>query len=224
MESEVIDRFEHLIEKGKAIIAAFPRDEYGLNYWSEDVNVPNIQSWIQSSANLISIVAPSDRPIFASLNNVINDQNYVTGTSVPGHTVQKIQGLLEATYEEMKLGFFKKLEYIVVAETLDDFLDHAVKFHKSNKKIEAAVLSSIVLEDSVKKIAKKNDVDGKGKSLDELIDDLVKNEVLTGVKGKRVKGICGVRNHALHAEWDEFDIKDVGEQIKGVQNLIEEFL
>ena len=48
------------------------------------------------------------------------------------------------------------------------------------------------------------------KSLDPLIDELVKNEVITPVKAKRIKGFAAVRNHALHAEWEEFDIKDVG--------------
>jgi hypothetical protein len=48
--------------------------------------------------------------------------------------------------------------------------------------------------------------------------------VLTQVKAKRVRSFAGVRNHALHAEWDKFDISDVGAMIKGIRELIEEFL
>jgi len=61
-------------------------------------------------------------------------------------------------------------------------------------------------------------------TLDPLIDELVKAGVFTPVKAKRVKAYTGVRNHADHAEWDAFDIRDVGEIINGTRELIEEFL
>ena len=48
--------------------------------------------------------------------------------------------------------------------------------------------------------------------------------MFTPVKGKRVKGFASVRNHSLHAEWDKFDIQDVGELIKGIRELIDQFL
>jgi len=44
------------------------------------------------------------------------------------------------------------------------------------------------------------------------------------IKAKRTKAYASVRNHALHAERDKFDIRDVGEQIKGTRELIEEYL
>jgi polyhydroxyalkanoate synthesis regulator phasin len=47
-------------------------------------------------------------------------------------------------------------------------------------------------------------IKNKGKSLESLIDDLVKVGVFTDVKAKRVKSFARIRNHALHAEWDEF--------------------
>ena len=97
-------------------------------------------------------------------------------------------------------------------------------YHKGNRKTEASVLASAILEDSVKKIASRHGIKTGGVSLDPLIDELVKAGVFTLVKAKRVRGCAAVRNHALHAEWDEFDIRDVGELIKGTRELIEEFL
>lgn len=143
---------------------------------------------------------------------------------IPSRVVQKMYGLLESAHDEWQRGFLRKIEYIVVAEAFDDFLDHASAYHKGNKKIESSVLASAVLEDTIKRIAGKNGVETKGKTLDPLIDDLVKADVFTPVKAKRAKGLAGVRNHALHAEWDDFDIRDVGELISGVRDLIDNFL
>lgn len=225
MESEIKDRFEQLITKGQKIIDEWPKaSRDGLRFWSPDDVVPNVQSWIQSSANLLDIVIPSNRPMLKGLQDILNDNHYVSGTSVPSHTVQKILGLLQSAYEEINLGLFKKIEYAVMAETFDDFLDHAFSFHKAGKKIEAAVLSSVVLEDTLKKIALKNDVNPKGKSLEDIVDELAKKEVFNAVKAKRIKSENAIRNHALHAEWEEFDIKQVGEQIKSIQSLIEDYL
>jgi hypothetical protein len=133
-------------------------------------------------------------------------------------------GVLNSALEEWKAGLLRKIEYIVVAETFDDFLDHATQFHKGNKKIESSVLASVVLEDTVKKIANKNDIDPKGLSLEILINELIKKDVFTPVKAKRIKGFASVRNHSLHAEWEKFDIQDVGGLIKGTRELIDQFL
>lgn len=85
-------------------------------------------------------------------------------------------------------------------------------------------MASSVLEDTVKRIAKKNNLPVKGISLEPLIDSLIADGVFNQVKGKRIKAYAGTRNKALHAEWEEFDIKDVGEMIKGIRELIGGYL
>lgn len=90
--------------------------------------------------------------------------------------------------------------------------------------MESSVLASAVLEDSIKKIARKYSIDSKDKSLEPLIDELKKTWVFSDVKTKRIKFYSGIRNKALHAEWADFDIHDVGEMIKGLHELIEYFL
>jgi uncharacterized protein YutE (UPF0331/DUF86 family) len=143
---------------------------------------------------------------------------------IPAQVVTKLLGLLTSAQLEWSSGLLREIDYIIAAETFDDFLDHAVVYHKANKKIEAAVLGSAVFEDTVKKLAVKNGIETKEKTLDPLIDELASEGILTPVKAKRLKAYAGVRNKALHAEWDSFDIKDVGEMISGVRELIEQYL
>lgn len=60
--------------------------------------------------------------------------------------------------------------------------------------------------------------------MEPLIESIINADIFTSVKGKRVKAYSGIRNKALHAEWDEFDIRDIGEMIKGIRELIENYL
>lgn len=222
MESEFDQRFSELLSEGQELLAAVPTYENEPIYWIPEDQIAKYQRWISSVVNLVRLV---DQPngIFASeCERLLEDKDNRSG--IPRRSVQKLQGLLGAAHDEWKRGLLRKVEHIVVAEAFDDFLDHAGYYHKGDKKIESSVLASAVLEDTVKRIARKHGVMTKGMSLEPLIDQLTKQGVFTPVKAKRVKGFSSVRNHALHAEWDEFDIRDVGQLINGIRELIETFL
>ena len=85
----------------------------------------------------------------------------------------------------------RKAEYVFVASTFDDFIDHAADYHKFDKKIESAVLCSAVFEDSVRRYSGKMGIVQAGRSLDSVIDDLSKGGAVTPVKAKKVEILCG---------------------------------
>jgi hypothetical protein len=215
-------RFDELISAGQNLIKAIPGNEDGPEYWIPEQSIAEYQRRLMSSANLINLMATQDSTFGQECAKILGNKYAADG--IPSRMVQKIYGLLSSARDEWQRGLLRKIEYLVAAETFDDFLDHAHSYHKGNKKIEASILASAILEDTVKKIAKKNGLDSKGISLEPLIDSLVKAGTFTPVKAKRVKAFAGVRNHALHAEWDEFDIKDVGDVIAGIRELIDTFL
>ncbi len=143
---------------------------------------------------------------------------------IPLSVVEKVLGLLQSVQLEAQAGLLTKLEDQVVATAFDDFLDHASDYHKSGKIKEAAVLASAVLEDTVKRIAIKSGIETANLSLDPLIDNLTKLDVITQVKAKRLKAYAAIRNHALHAEWEKLDLKDIGAQISGLRELLDDHL
>lgn len=223
MKEVLEERFSQLLDQGKSMIQnqKYTRD-YGLAFYVDDRNIPQAQTWVSSTVNLIKHLAKSNRYFNDECDRILADESLVNG--MPFRVVQKLYGVLESTYNEWKNGLLGSVEYIVAAETFDDFIDHASHYHKANKATEASILASAVLEDTIKKIALKHGVDIDGKTLEPLIDDLVKAEVFTSVKAKRVKSYAGVRNHAMHAEWDKLDIRDVGAMIGGIRELIENYL
>lgn len=220
-KEKIAKRIEILKVEGNRQTSELPRNYEGkLFAFVRDENVSSCHSWLNSVANLVRQLAPANSPLVEECNRLT-----IEGIKNIHHTyVLKMAGVLDSLEQEWKWGLLSNVEYIYVAETFDQFLDIAADYHKAKKKIESAVLASAVLEDTIKRICKKNDVEYQGKTLDPLIDDLVKHNVLTPVKAKRAKSYSGVRNHSLHADWDKFEIEDVGSMIQGIRELVDKHL
>ena len=216
MQEHVLKRIEELLAGGVATM----RSQSKGDYWMRDVTAA--QAWMASAANAIVQVAPAGSFFREELQRLMANDQLKGG--IPEDIIEKVLGVLQSVHLEAKAGLLVRLEDQVVATAFDDFLDHADEYHKSGKIKEAAVLSSAVLEDTIKRIAVKNQVNPTGLSLEPLIDELAKRTVFSPVKTKRIKYFVGVRNHALHAEWDKLDLKDVGAQIAGVRDLLDEHL
>jgi hypothetical protein len=212
-------RCKELLIMGHAFAKRIPHYDGKPRSWYLGEDVPELQAWISSTANFFRLIATPDTYFHQECKRVVEDEQLSRG--VPTISIQKLLGLLQSASEEMAAGLMRKAEYVFVATTFDDFLDHASEYHKTGKKIESSVLASAVFEDSVRKLAQKHTIAEAGRSMEALIDDLAKSGVLTSVKARRVKGFSGVRNKALHAQWDEIDLLDVGDLIKGTRELVE---
>lgn len=216
MQEQVLKRIDELLNQGNTILGSYRGDDY----WIKEIS--QAQAWMTSAANAILQIAPPKSFYHAEMDRLATHENLKGG--IPLTVFEKVLGVLRSVRDEANSGLLAKLEYQVFATAFDDFLDHASSFHKSGKAKEAAVLVSSVLEDTVKRIAQKNGVAAGGASLEPLIDQLVHAEVFTTVKAKRIKSYAGVRNSALHAEWDKLDLKDIGQAIEGVRELLDDYL
>lgn len=216
-------RFVELIDRGESLINDIPEFKNGRKWHSvPNPKIPIYEGWLYSSYNLIQEIVPKGSQYYDQTVRLLNAEG-MSGC-ISTIVIQKMLGLLNSAKEEWDNELFEQIEYIFAAETFDDFLYHATKYHKANRKMESSILASAVLEDIMKKIAKKNSIEPKGKSIEPLIDELVKARVFTKVKARRIKAYAGTRNHAFHAEWNDFDLKDVGEMINGIRELIENYL
>ncbi len=212
-------RCEELLTRGKELAKRIRIYEGRANFWHSDKDIQELRAWIASTANFFRLIATSETFFHQECARAVEDPQLLGG--VPHHAVQKLVGLLQSAAEEMKAGLMRKAEYVFVATTFDEFLEHATEYHKAGKKTESSILASAVFEDTVRKLSERHGIAESGRPLETIIDDLAKKGALTPVKAKRVKGFGAVRNKALHAQWDEFDIRDVGDLISGTRELIE---
>ena len=216
MQEQVLARIDELINQGQSTIHRYSNDDY----WATDL--VQAQAWMASAANAILQIVPPKSFYQAEMERLVTHEQLKSG--IPTSILEKVLGVLQSVRAEAQAGLLAKLEYQVFATAFDDFLDHASSFHKSGKVKEAAILVSAVLEDTVKRIAAKNGINPASLSLEPLVDQLTDAEVLTAIKSKRIKSYAGVRNSALHAEWDKLDLKDIGQVINGVRELLDDYL
>jgi uncharacterized protein YutE (UPF0331/DUF86 family) len=222
MKEQIARRFRELIEQGGRLFQSIGRDQHGPKYWVPGEALVQYQAWIASAVNLIDVVTTETNRLRTMVREVLASSEMQAG--IPTSVFQKVLGILSAAHAEWETGLLGTVEYLVAAATFDDFLDHAAVYHKANKKMEAAVLASAVFEDALRRLARKHNVSTSGQAVEGLIDELQRSGIVTPVKAKRLKACAGLRNRALHAEWDAFDIRDVGEQIAATRELVEQHL
>ena len=71
-----------------------------------------------------------------------------------------VKGILEGTRNNIENGLIAEITENITINIKTDFLNSAQEFIKINEKDPAAVLGCVVLEDSLKKLAKKNKIEG----------------------------------------------------------------
>jgi hypothetical protein len=165
-----------------------------------------------------TICRPGDT--FHATIKELTAHNDLAGSAFPTHTLEGLQGLLDALGGELTAGRLQSVVYKVTAESFVMFLDHAVDLAGRGDHQGSGVLVSVVFEDTIRKLAEKNNLGGSD-SIDATLDKLVALNVLTAVKRSRAKAIAALRNKALHAKWGEYDINDVKTSFDGVRELVE---
>jgi hypothetical protein len=95
-----------------------------------------------------------------------------------------------------------------------NLLDQAKEYHKRNNKEGSGILGTAVFEDTVRRLARANMVTEAGTKTDRIISELDKKGTINGIIAKRCRVAAGVRNHALHAQWNEFSLSDVEDVIR----------
>jgi len=173
--------------------------------------------WITSATNIIQLICLQPSSPYRTRAEKI--AAYSSGFHAHNQ-VGEVASVLTTLLTDAQQGLITSIADHARAETFDDFLDHAVAYSKQNKKNESGVIAGVVFEDSIRRICRKYEIDDKGVSLDSLITELTKREVLSATKAKRARASAHVRTKATHAQWDEFDIKDVDACIEFSREII----
>jgi len=103
-----------------------------------------------------------------------------------------------------------------------EFLNHSVNYVKENRKIESSIISTAIFEDTIKKIGVRNSI--KNDKLEQILNGLKSVGVFQKVFTKKLKYYAALRNKALHASWDEFEIDDVKQLNSDLEDLIRNYI
>jgi hypothetical protein len=144
-----------------------------------------------------------------------------------GGTVQRVAsmtGILRALLPDIDAGLLGDLGNKIRAETFDDFLDHAESYVQKGRKAQAGVIAGVVFEDTIRRIHRDRIADDKGKQLEDVINALKTQNIITGLQSKQAKVAADVRNKATHAQWDEFELADVESTIEITKRFLADHL
>jgi hypothetical protein len=132
--------------------------------------------------------------------------------------------MLRALLPDIDAGLLGDLGNKIRAETFDDFLDHAALYVQKGRKMEAGVIAGVVFEDTIRRIHRDKVADDRGLKLEDLINALAKQSIITGMQSKQAKTAAHVRTKATHAQWGEFELHDVESTIQITKRFLGDHL
>jgi hypothetical protein len=203
--------------------ALLPWDEQRHLKAGTQINFVGCLGWMAAAAHVIEIVCPNPSTAYRKqFDALVAEWKSFSGPrsgSAP-EVVPATTELLRRLLADIEAGLLVNIANKAVAETFDNFLDHAAHYLTADQKNEAGVIAGIVFEDTIRKICRLHEIAENGVNLDKLVTELVNRELLTGLKAKRARASAALRTSAAHARWEEFDAQDVKPVIELTRELL----
>jgi hypothetical protein len=184
-------------------------------------SIKDCQYWFSHVITLIQEINSLDTYFYDEAVSIIRGSKRQGG--IFWQDIEMMKGFLQQFLDAVDGGLLLKIRDEITADDYHNFLDHAKHYCNIDKKIEASVIVSAVFEDSIKKMATKNGIK-KIESLESSINFLKSSGIISSNEAKKYKYFAGLRNSALHAAWDEFELKDISDFINGTETIIKEYV
>lgn len=141
------------------------------------------------------------------------------------YTLAHLVGVLLAFRADVEAGYTLTLSELVHADVFADFMEMADELVTAGYKDAAAVIAGSVLEEHLRKLAEKHDVDarrpeGSPKKADALNADLGKTGAYNKLEQKSMTAWLDLRNKAAHGHYGDYDVAQVEALIRDVRSLM----
>jgi len=216
VKDDVLRRLDALLQKADAVLATHkpsPPNEIGF---------PTLESqafteWqTQSLTYLINLLGPDHTYVDHFRKQVTQG---FTGNVKSG------KGILQALQEDIEAGYLKRIETLVSADIFDDFLEMAQYLLSQGYKDPTASLIGAVLENGLRRICSAHSITLSVKEdISSLNKKLADAEVYNRLTQRKVQVWNDIRNNADHGKFNEYEMDDVNEMLKGVRNFLEQYL
>lgn len=215
VKQKFIERCRQLIREGEKLkeTRQFPPPNVigGLSVVEQET----FYKWKNKSENLIIMTSGKDSVYHRDFSKEV--------TTCYFNNLEIGIGILKGLEEDLKQGFLEKVQDLVVAEVFTDFLDQAEHLLENKYKDPAASLAGAVLENGLKKIAKKNDIPVQERdAIDSLNQKLSQKQIYNEFKKRSIHAWKEIRNNAAHGEFDKYTENDVKAMIDGISNFLSE--
>jgi hypothetical protein len=212
IEQRVKDKLADLINRGRSLSSA--------HEIRNDQHFGQFEGWLVEANNAVRLAVPLSQNAYRQRMEKIADPD---GKAII-RCVASATEILIGLWRDIEAGLLGNLSDKIRAEAFDDFLDHAEVYRQEDKKMEAGVICAVVFEDAVRRIYRSKIGDDKGNPLEQLINALATQGIISGQQSKQAKVAAHVRSKATHALWDEFDLTGIDGTIQITKTLLREHL
>lgn len=200
-----MDEKEKLLKTIDDLLRRFPEVEKswyhsGMGGWF--INISDYESLMTEVLSLIPHIYGFGHPNSQRVINAYNQQ------SLKGLKI--VKGIIEGTKNNIEKGLISEITESITIDIKTDFLNSAQEFIENDQKDPAAVLGCVVLEDSLKKLAKKNGIEGvQSKEMSVVANTLLSKKIIDKFTHSSILSFRNLRNAAFHAQWDEISLESV---------------
>jgi hypothetical protein len=176
------------------------------------------KKWATSVQNLILAVFGELSPHY---KNFLNDYNLCGGDM---DQVKSLHSIFLSAKEDFEGGFIFDINLRISGEVFGDFIALSRRSLLEGYKDVAAVLACAALEDVLKRYAENNNIETTEKTMQEVINALKTQGLVSGPQKSILESMPKLRNAAMHAEWEKINSPDVSSVIGFVEQfLLEKF-
>lgn len=151
--------------------------------------------------------------------------NVAVSTLWNGAKARELVAIVRALRDDYAEGAMQSVEELVHADLFGDFIDMAMELHDKRFIGPAAVVAGSVLEEHLRKLAAKHQLDvsddrGRPKSVDALSIELRNARAFSELQRKSVTTWYAQRNEAAHGRFDGLVAAEVERMIDGVRDFV----
>ncbi len=209
LQAQVLQRFADLAKVSEQIPLT--------GHQSIHAEVKAFYVWASSALNLLQGVFGKTSPHYVRFEAEISgiQNNYVSQTRL-----QACCGIFLGAKSDADGGHLFNIEASIAGEVFGDIVSAAKAALSEGHHTVAAVLACAALEDALKRFATAQGLDVVGKSMDEVVNALKSQGVVSGVQKTLLSAMPKIRNLAMHADWQHISPQDAG----SVVGFVEQFL
>ena len=204
-------RFDQLAQQAQTLPV------HTLKNTSQVADVQPFYVWASSALNVIQGVFGKESSHYEHLNTKLT---LVTNNYVSKDHLDACRGIFLGAKSDVDGGHVFNLQTAVSGEVFGDFVSSAKVALAEGNHTVAAVLACSALEDALKRYAAAKGQTVDGKTMDEVVNTLKAQGLVSGAQKSLLSTMPKIRNYAMHADWEKLTAQDAGSVI----GFVEQFL
>ncbi|WNF47266.1 hypothetical protein RHP75_02175 [Pseudomonas sp. SG20056] len=209
IQVKVQQRFDELL----AIGARIPL----LGRESHSADTQAFYTWAASVLSLFHGVFGTNNPHYTRFNN---EMSAIQNNYIPERALQACRGIFMGAKSDVEGGYIFNIEKSVTGELFGDLVALAKASLAEGHHTVATVLASAALEDALKRFAIANSLDVEGNTMDQVVNSLKSQGLISGPQKALLAAMPKIRNQAMHANWDKLTPQDAGSMVGFVEHFL----